>query len=135
MASTVLFRLASITGESRYYDAAVAAVSRLVNQIERYPTGYAQWLVALEFHFGEPREIAIVGDPEHPARAALLQVVNSGFRPAQVLAAGPAADITPIPLLRGRSVVDGVPTAYVCRNFVCDLPVTDPKELAGQLEV
>jgi uncharacterized protein YyaL (SSP411 family) len=135
MATTVLFRLAAITGESRYYDAALAAVSRLVNQIGRFPTGYAQWLVALEFHFGEPREIAIVGDREHPARAALLQVVNSSFRPAHVLAAGPAADITPVPLLRGRSVVDGLPTAYVCRNFVCDLPVTDPEELARQLEI
>ena len=134
MAATVLFRLASVTADSRYYEAAVAAVSRLVNQIERYPTGYAQWLVALEYHFGEPREIAIVGDPAHTARAALLHVVNSGFRPAQVLAAGPVADNSPVPLLRGRSTLDGLPTAYVCRNFACDLPVTDPEELARQLD-
>ena len=134
MSATVLHRLASVTGESHYFDAAMGAISRLVNHIERYPTGHGQWLVALEYHFGEPREIAIVGDPAHAARAALLQVVNSGFRPAQFLAAGPIADITPVPLLRGRSAVDGLPTAYVCRNFACELPVTNPRALAEQLD-
>ena len=135
MAATVLLRLASATGESAYRDAAIAAVSRIATRIEPHPTGYSQWLVALEYHFAGAREIAIVGDPAHPATHALLEVVNHAFRPAQFLAAGPAVDITPVPLLRARTAIDGAATAYVCRDFVCDLPVTDPADLAALLDL
>ena len=40
----------------------------------------------------------------------------------------------PLPLLRCRTKVQGAPTAYVCENYVCQLPVTDPEDLAQQLE-
>jgi hypothetical protein len=39
-----------------------------------------------------------------------------------------------LPLLAGRGAVDGKPTAYVCRRYVCQLPVTDPDALARQLD-
>jgi uncharacterized protein len=38
-----------------------------------------------------------------------------------------------IPLLSGRTTVNGRAAAYVCERFVCQRPVTDPEELAGQL--
>ena len=44
---------------------------------------------------------------------------------------GPHLDL---PLLRDRRMVDGRPTAYVCQNFACRLPVTDPEALAAQLD-
>jgi len=50
-------------------------------------------------------------------------------------AAGDAASAAGIPLLEGRGVVDGKPTAYVCRNYACELPVTDAAALGRQLEV
>ena len=133
MSATLLHRLASMSGESHYSDAAMQATSRLVKQMENYPTSYGQWLVALEYHFANPREIAIIGDSSDPLRAELLKVVNSTFHPAQVVAAGPQADITPLPLLRGRIAIDGRPTAYVCHNFLCETPVTDPDVLTSQL--
>ncbi|MDP6348192.1 MAG: thioredoxin domain-containing protein [Chloroflexota bacterium] len=133
VAATVLLRLASLTGESAYREGALAAVGRIATAIEPHPTAYAQWLVALEYHFSNAHEIAIIGDLESPATRALLDVVNRGLRPAQVLAAGPPVDITPVPLLRGRGTVGGAPTAYVCRDFVCDLPIVDPEALAARL--
>jgi uncharacterized protein YyaL (SSP411 family) len=39
-----------------------------------------------------------------------------------------------VPLLRDRSLVDGIPAAYVCRGFVCERPTTDPAELAATLD-
>lgn len=39
-----------------------------------------------------------------------------------------------LPLLEGRGMVDGRPTAYVCQHYVCQLPVTDPEALAKQLD-
>jgi uncharacterized protein YyaL (SSP411 family) len=42
-------------------------------------------------------------------------------------------DAVGVPLLAGRPLVDGRATAYVCRGFVCDRPVTDAADLAAQL--
>ena len=52
---------------------------------------------------------------------------------ASRLAAGDAAEDTVVPLLAERPQQDGKGTAYVCRRFVCDAPVTDPEELASRL--
>jgi uncharacterized protein YyaL (SSP411 family) len=60
--------------------------------------------------------------------------VATGFRPNQVLAATADPAGSAVPLLRERSMVGGVPTAYVCRGFPCRLPVTDPGALRTQLE-
>jgi len=38
------------------------------------------------------------------------------------------------PLLADRVARDGRPTAYVCRHFVCRLPVTSTEELVAQLQ-
>jgi uncharacterized protein YyaL (SSP411 family) len=40
-----------------------------------------------------------------------------------------------VPLLAGRDLVDGAAAAYVCRNFACQLPVTDPAVLRAALAV
>ena len=39
-----------------------------------------------------------------------------------------------IPLLNGREQIDRRPTAYVCQRFACQLPTTDPQQLARQLQ-
>ncbi len=80
---------------------------------------------------GESREIALVGNEEQVA--PLLGVVRTGYRPLQVVAAGAETEDGPVPLLASRPQVNDSGTAYVCRRFVCETPVTDPKELADQL--
>ena len=90
-------------------------------------------LVALDLAFAPAVEIAIVGDPADPATQALVAETTRGFRPHQVVAvsATPAASV--IPLLADRVAIGGRPTAYVCRGFVCRLPVTDPAALRAEL--
>jgi uncharacterized protein YyaL (SSP411 family) len=79
-------------------------------------------LCALDLHFSQPREIAILGPPESEvARAAL-----AGFDPNAVVAFGPADGV---PLLEGKTLVDGRPAVYVCERFACQAPVTEPEEL------
>jgi hypothetical protein len=39
-----------------------------------------------------------------------------------------------MPLLEGRAAIDGKPTAYVCRHYTCELPVTERAALAKQLD-
>ena len=93
------------------------------------PSGSRRWT----WRSAPAVEVAIVGDPGDPATRALLDVVETGFRPHQVVAvsADPAASV--VPLLADRIAIDGRPTAYVCRGFVCRLPVTDVDGLRTQL--
>jgi uncharacterized protein len=72
------------------------------------------------------REVALVGEELSP----LARVVRERFRP-QVVLAGGAED--GVPLLAGRTPVDGRAAAYVCENFACRRPVTEPAELAAAL--
>jgi uncharacterized protein len=94
------------------------------------PTGFAQWLSALDFALGQSKEIAIVGEA---GAQELLHVVWSEYRPDQVVAYARDAAETSIPLLLGRTPLNGQATAHVCRNFVCQLPVTEPEALTAEL--
>ena len=56
-----------------------------------------------------------------------------GFRPNQVVAVAADPSASVVPLLLDRVAIDDRPTAYVCRDFVCRLPVTDPEALRAEL--
>ena len=131
MAAHVLLKLSLLTGESAYWGAAERAVREVGKLMAQYPSGFGEWLNAASLIMGEPREIALIGDQEQIA--PFLDVLRTGYRPSQVVAAGAGARNERIPLLSNRPQVNGSGTAYVCRRFVCNAPVTDPKALESQL--
>jgi uncharacterized protein YyaL (SSP411 family) len=133
MATSVLLRLAALTGEGRYRDAAEEALSPVAPVAAQHPTGFAQWLLADQLASAPIDEVAIVGDPSAPDTRALLDVATRRYRPGQVLALSATPDASAVPLLHGRTRRDGAATAYVCRSFACRQPVNDPAELAAQL--
>jgi len=136
MACHLLLQLSLYTGNGRYHDIAQATVSAVYGAMSQYPTGFAHWLCATTFLLSEPQEIAIIGEPAAADTQALLAVVREQYRPHQVTAAAvpdsPAAET--IPLLVNRSQIDGQATAYVCRQFACQRPVTTAEELREQLK-
>jgi uncharacterized protein len=75
----------------------------------------------------------VVGDQGDPATRALLDVARGGGRDDLVVAASAEPANSSVPLLADRIAIDGRPTAYVCRGFVCELPVTEPDKLREQL--
>jgi uncharacterized protein YyaL (SSP411 family) len=135
MATTVLLRLAAWTGEARYREAAERALGTVAPYLTRYPTGFAQWLTAAWFAAAEVREVAGVGSLDDPATRDLLAPAWGDWRPDLVLAAAAPESVATsvVPLLADRVAIDGRPTAYVCRGFVCDLPVTDAVGLRDRL--
>ena len=136
VAADVLLRLAVITGNADYAAKAAAPLRSLAELMGRAPAGTGRWLAALDFYLSSPKEVAIVGPPDHPATAALLREVNRRYLPNRVLAGADgetAAAASGLPLLEGRGMLDGQPTAYVCENYACQLPVTDAADLAAQL--
>src|SRR6185436_3013997 len=74
-----------------------------------------------------PREIAIVGDLADPRTAALRAVVDGRFAPHEVVVIADPDDplFATVPLLAGRTTVDGAPAAYVCERFACRRPVPE----------
>jgi uncharacterized protein len=135
MATLVLLRLAALTGESRYREAADGALATVTGYSARYPTAFAMWLQAIDLDLAAVAEVAIVGPLDDRATRDLLQVASAGFAPSRVVAAAAedVAERSAVPLLRDRPLVRGRPTAYVCRGFACRLPVTDPDALREQL--
>lgn len=88
------------------------------------------WLIALDYALAHPREIAIVGEADATDTRAMLDVCATGYRPHQVLAVGvPDDEQRTVPLLRDRDQIEGQATAYVCVDFICQRPVTDPEAL------
>ncbi len=133
MAVTVLLEVGSLTGEGRYRDAAERALALVGGVLGRYPNGFAQWLVALDFALADVVELAIVGDPADPATQRLLAPVRTGFRPNVVVACAVEPDASAVELLHSRFQLAGRPTAFVCRNFACRQPVNEPEALAALL--
>jgi uncharacterized protein len=129
VAADVLLRLAVLTGNSEYRRAAEGVLELLGEPMGRYPLGFARALCALDFATSQPKEVVVVGSPGAADTRALLRVVFEPFVPNKVVAGGSAQ----IPLLEARGQRDGKATAYVCENYVCQAPTTDPQELRRQL--
>ncbi len=99
-------------------------VDGVAAQLERGATGFGTVLQAVELLLAPRREIAIAGTPEE--RAPFEREVGSRYLPAVLIAPGaPGA----LPVLEDRDVAG----AYVCRDFVCDLPATTVEALREQL--
>ena len=126
MATTVLLRLAAWTGEGRYREAAERALGTVAPFLARYPTGFAQWLVAASFAASDVVEVAIVGDPAdagdaRAARAGLVDVAAAAG--ARRRAAGPRGRRRPCrccttawPSTAGRRPTCAATSPATCRS-------------------
>ncbi|HEY3101579.1 MAG TPA: thioredoxin domain-containing protein, partial [Methylomirabilota bacterium] len=137
VAVEVLLRLAVLTGEERYERHALSALRPMADLLGRHPTAFGRFLCVLDFHIGPQVEVALVAPRRMEETQPLAQEVFGRFLPNLVAAGmidGKNAMTTGVPLLEGRTAIDGKPTAYVCRNRACELPVTERAALAKQLD-
>ena len=144
-AAHALLTLGSLTGGSRYLEAADGALAALLPVAVASPR-FAGWTWStIAARLAGPFQVAIVvprgpgGDGSGAGAAdrsgaslALRRVALSCTSPGVVVAVGEEGAAT-VPLLVDRPTIAGRPTAYPCRGFVCDLPVTDPEELQTAL--
>src|SRR5438034_2450815 len=124
MLAHVLLRLGRLWGDPELERRAVGVFRFVVRLLPQAPSAFGHALNALDLHFSPPRELAVIGGPDtEVARAALAP-----FDPNAVVAFGPSEDV---PLLRGKNLVDGQAAVYVCENFVCQAPITEPADLVS----
>lgn len=128
MAAFALLRLADLAAEPRYAESAEGGLRPMQALMAKYPLNFGQWLIALDYGLSASREITIVGDLEAADTQLLLEICTNAYRPHQVVAAGPTGS-PEMPLLQNRSQVEDRATAYVCIDWVCRPPVTEPEAL------
>ncbi|MHB0967443.1 MAG: thioredoxin domain-containing protein [Bellilinea sp.] len=136
LATRSLLLLAALSGEELYQQTAENSLKAIQETLAQYPTAFGSWLQALDLVLNPYRQVAIVWDSEAPAAkiSALTTVVEKTYRPRCVYARSPLPIASDQPeLLQNRPAVNNSPTAYVCQDFVCQLPVTDPEALHRQL--
>jgi uncharacterized protein YyaL (SSP411 family) len=134
VAADALLRLALLTGEVEYQRRATRSLEAISSVAARAPQAFGRWLCAIDFLLGQPVEIAIVGDPTDERTRALLGAIWARFLPNKVVALRRPDEPPASPLLEDRPLVSDKPTVYVCRNYACQAPTTDPEELVRQLQ-
>jgi uncharacterized protein len=126
--------MSELTGQDRYAERADRAAASAGELVRRAPR-FAGWLLAdaisqTPVHL--PVEVVVVGADE-AARAELVRTAHRLAPAGSVVMAG-NPDQPGVALLMDRPMINNLPTAYVCRQFVCRLPVTSAEDLASQLQ-
>ncbi|MFC9162936.1 thioredoxin domain-containing protein [Streptomyces fungicidicus] len=132
-AAGALLSYSAHTGSAAHRTAAERALGVVKALGPRVPRFIGWGLAVAEALLDGPREVAVVGPAlDDPATAALHRTALLGTAPGAVVAVGtPESD--EFPLLADRPLVQGEPAAYVCRDFTCDAPTTDPAHLRTTL--
>ena len=125
-------RLFLLTGDAAYREASVAALRPVLRQAIARPIGFGALLGLALSHLEPVRQLVVVtGDPAAPLAVA-ARAVPAGVIAVVDEAAARAFAAAGFELFEGRTAVSGVPAAYLCRDFVCRLPVTDPAALLAE---
>ncbi len=130
-----LLRLAILLDRKDYRTKAESIFRAFAPLAEQSPAAFERLLCAADFYHDRVKEIVIVGDRADSETRAMLRTVFDRYLPHKVVVwAADAQENPPLPLLRGKSRKEGKPTAYVCENYNCQLPVTSADALARQLD-
>jgi hypothetical protein len=134
LTANLLLRLSSLTGIQEWRTTAETMLLNIANISIRFPTAFAHWLSALDFSMHPVHEIAILGGAHDHRTRSLIDCLWSGYNPSLIAAISeypPGKDAPE--LLQNRTLINGLPTAYVCQNLSCKLPVNTASDLLTQL--
>jgi uncharacterized protein len=132
VAAMNLIRLGRILSRSDFESSARRAVGSFQEMLDSHPAAMPQMLSAVDALLSNPIQIVIA--TQSPADDPLLRVAQVAYQPRRILLQGGESEIAQqVPELRGMDLIDGRSAAYLCRNFACELPITEPKVLAQEL--
>ena len=134
-----LLRLAQMTNRQDLRVSAEDLLAAFAPRLTAAPVALPQMLAACEFRLGQPRQIILVGDREAADTQELLRTLHSKFVPHRVvlLVDSPearAALSQGIPTIASMDRIDGRATAYVCRDYTCQLPVNEAARFAELIQ-
>jgi hypothetical protein len=131
-AALLLAQLGAGGGTASYRAAASRAVETVSDPARESPIAFGAALSVGSQLTDPATQLVVVGEGD------LADVARTWFRPGAVSIAvteAQAAEWTAagFELFEGRALVGGRAAAYLCRDFVCRLPDTDPAALVAQL--
>ncbi|MBI2884402.1 MAG: DUF255 domain-containing protein, partial [Candidatus Methylomirabilis oxyfera] len=135
VAASVLARLSFHLDREEWRRAAERAISAYGKQIALYPHAFAKSLAVTDLLLEGPVELALIGSPGEAGYEALRREVGRHYLPNRIIAHhDPAAGEPPdFPLVKGKGLAGGQAALYICRNFACQVPITDPTQVAELL--
>ena len=138
IAALNLLRLSQFRDDKRMVERARKTIDAFATTLSHFPSAMPQMLVALDFSLSKPRQVVIAGKKDTLETKALLKEVHRHFLPKTILFLADGSDGQKFlgeknEAIRAMSIVDGKAAAYVCENFTCKAPVTEPKALAELL--
>src|SRR6266540_1001421 len=138
VAALNLLRLSQFRDDKQMAERARKTIDAFTTTLSHFPSAMPQMLVALDYSLSKPRQIVIAGKKDAPETQALFKAVHSHFLPKTILLLADGSDGQKFlgeknEAIRAMSMVEGKPAAYVCENFTCKAPVTEPKQLAKLL--
>jgi uncharacterized protein len=134
LAVDLLLRVSELVHDADHRRRAGYVIETLAGLAVKHPTAFGNLLSAADSAVNGAIEVALIGNPEAEDFLELERVVARRYFPALALAGGEAGGNEDVPLLAGRTSREGRATAYVCRNYACDEPVTRADALDEQLE-
>jgi uncharacterized protein YyaL (SSP411 family) len=134
VAASNLLRLSQVRDDKQMAERARKTIDAFATTLSHFPSAMPQMLVALDYSLSKPRQIVIAGKKDAPETKALFKEVHRHFLPKTMLLLADGGEGQKYlgeenEAIRAMSLVDGKPAAYVCENFTCKAPVTDPKAL------
>jgi uncharacterized protein len=134
LAVLALIQMAAYEGESSLLEMSEKAFLYVGDMLVRFSLGFGNWLCALSNYFNPIKEIAMLFPLTDYDTAPYRSVLWSTYRPDCIVAASAYPPEPGAPkLLQDRALIRGCPTIYICHDFVCDLPVQTPEQLAERL--
>ena len=133
LAAELLLRVGDVLHDEPLLRRGRRAVETLAEPMARYGQAFGHLLGAADLHVHGAVQLALVGDPAADDTRALHRAAFAAHVPSLVVAGGLPEWSAGIALLADRPLQGGRATAYVCRGYVCELPVTDPAALDARL--
>ena len=129
-----LLKLARLLQNPDYEGKALALIGSTSRLVKSSPLAFTFLLSALDFQIGPSFEVVIAGDLSFPDTRKMLQDLRGAFAPNKVVLFRPAGVKRPeiaklVPFTLFQTGVDGKATAYVCRDYTCQLPVTEGEQM------
>jgi uncharacterized protein YyaL (SSP411 family) len=131
LAADLLARIGILTADAAATSKASRAADALAEPMARHPLAFGHLLGVADMLVNGSVELALIGEMKSAEFTALVRAAGYVYSPALIIGGG--STDTGVPLLENRPLVDGRPTAYVCRGFTCDAPTTSPAQLQEQL--
>jgi len=130
VAALNLLRLSQMLDQKSFREMAEKIFTSFSDRLDKVPSALPQMMVAFDFNLTKPKQIVIAGKPDAADTRAMLRAIHENFIPNKILLLADGGDgqaflSKRIEFIENVKPMSGKATAFVCENYVCQLPATE----------